>query len=222
MMTNRSPRGFVSVMHQDNLTSRRATWLPLAFLWLVSACSHVVYQPTPVVPTKSPLPYSAKVRLVNIESYLVEPGATMIADPRLENRVTGVGLPLSSSRKEWEKSVGDYLVDRKTFTYLSTDSQTDVDMSLRLNIYIDPSVQWKFNHVYVARAEAAFVNPRSGRLLNYLGYGKAAGDVSRGGAGDDRDPMNEAVQSALNDLFGKMEQDARLRDKRQAGRLARD
>ncbi len=183
----------------------------MAFLWLVSACSHVVYQPTPVVPTKSPLPYSAKVRLVNIESYVVEPGATMIADPRVENRVTGVGLPLSSNRKEWEKSVADYLADRKTFTYLSTDSQTDVDLSLRLSIYIDPGVQWKFNHMYVARAEAALVNPRSGRLLNYLGYGKAAGEVSRGGAGDDRDPMNQAVQSALNDLFGKVEQDARLR-----------
>jgi hypothetical protein len=185
---------------------------PLAgCIFLVSACSHVVYQPAPVVPTKSPLPYSAKIKLTEIESYMVEPGATMIADPRIENHVTGVSRSLDPAKKEWEKSVADYLAARKTFTYLSTDSQTDLDLSMRLDIYIDPGVLFTFNHVYIARIDAALANPRTGQTINYLGFGKSSGDVSRGGEGDDQGPINQAVQSALNDLFGKIEQDPRLR-----------
>ena len=108
------------------------------------SCSQVVYQPSPVVPTSSPLPYSATARLIEIEAYSVEPGATMVADPRIENKVTGVRLPLSKAKKEWERSIIEYLASRKTFTYLSTDSQTDLDLSMRLNIYVDPSVESQF------------------------------------------------------------------------------
>jgi hypothetical protein len=42
-------------------------------------------------------------------------------------------------------------------------------------------------------------------LSKYLGFGKAAGDD------DDQGPINVAVQGALNDLFGKIENDPRLR-----------
>ncbi|HET9313688.1 MAG TPA: hypothetical protein VFO04_06770, partial [Nitrospira sp.] len=118
--------------------------------WLLS-CSHMVYQPAPVVPTTSPLPYSSTVRLAEVEAFLVEPGATMIADPRIENKVMGVPQPLSKAKKEWERSITEYVSARKTFTYLSTDSQTDLDLTMRLNIYIDPSVASDFHRVYVAR-----------------------------------------------------------------------
>lgn len=181
---------------------------PLFFLAvLVAGCSNLVFQPTPVVPTKSPLPYSAKVKLTEIESYVVKPGATMIADPHIENHVTGVSNSLGPAKREWEKSIADYLAARKTFTYLSMDSQTDLDLSIRLNIYIDPGVLFKFNHVYLARVEVFLTNPQTGRLHTYLGMGKSTGDVVRGGKEDDQGPVNAAVQSALNDLFGKLEND---------------
>ncbi len=170
------------------------------------SCSQVVYQPSPVVPTSSPLPYSATARLIEIEAYSVEPGATMVADPRIENKVTGVRLPLSKAKKEWERSIIEYLASRKTFTYLSTDSQTDLDLSMRLNIYVDPSVESQFNRVYVARIDATLAeSPAKRPLSKYLGFGKAAGDD------DDQGPINLAVQAALNDLFGKIENDPRLR-----------
>ena len=170
------------------------------------SCSQVVYQPSPVVPTSSPLPYSATARLIEIEAYSVEPGATMVADPRIENKVTGVRLPLSKAKKEWERSIIEYLASRKTFTYLSTDSQTDLDLSMRLNIYVDPSVESQFNRVYVARIDATLAeSPAKRPLSTYLGFGKAAGDD------DDQGPINLAVQAALNDLFGKIENDPRLR-----------
>jgi hypothetical protein len=153
-----------------------------------------------------PLPYSATVRLVEIEAYSVEPGATMIADPHIENRVTGVRQPLSTARKEWERSITEYVAARKTFSYLSTDSQTDLDLSMRLNIYVDPSVMSEFDRIYVARIDATLAESSTKRPVSrYLGFGKAAGDD------DDRGPINLAVQSALNDLFGKIENDPRLR-----------
>jgi hypothetical protein len=179
--------------------------------FLVAGCSSLVFQPAPVVPTKSPLPYSAKVKLSQVEAYMVKPGATMIADPHIENHVTGVSNSIGNTKKEWEKSVADYLAARKTFTYLSTDSQTDLDLTMQLHIYIDPGVQYKFNHVYVVRIDATFTDPRTGQLNSYLGLGKSAGDVVRGGKEDDQGPINSAVQSALNDLFGKIENDLRLR-----------
>lgn len=176
-----------------------------ALLLLNFSCSQLVYQPGAVVPTTSPLPYSVTVRLSEIEAYNVEPGATMVADPRIENKVTGIAQPISKAKKEWERSITDYLAARKTFTYLSTDSQTDLDLSMRLNIYVDPSVMSDFNHVYVARIDATLAEGSSKRPLSkYIGFGKTAGE-------DDRGPINLAVQAALNDLFGKIENDQRLR-----------
>jgi hypothetical protein len=175
-------------------------------LVLSLSCSQVVYQPTAVVPTPSPLPYSATIRLTEIEAYNVEPGATMVADPRIENKVLGVRQPLSKAKQAWERSITDYLAARKTFTYLSTDSQTDLDLSMRLNIYVDPSVMSDFHRVYVARIDATLAESSSKRPLSkYIGFGKATGDD------DDQGPINLAVQAALNDLFGKIENDQRLR-----------
>jgi hypothetical protein len=197
---------------QPDHAVRRIVRLSLIALPLVlGSCSKIVFQPAPVVPTKSPLPYSAKVKLIQIDAYLVEPGATMIADPNLDNHVTGIADSLGPAKKEWEHSIMDYLAARKTFTYLSADSQTDLELAMRLNIYIDPGVQFKFNHVYVARAEATLSHPRTGGPTTYQGTGKAAGAVLRGGREDDRGPINVAVQSALNELFSKIENDPRLR-----------
>lgn len=192
---------------QPRSATVRTTLLSLLASFAVTvSCSQVVYHPSPVVPTNSPLPYSATVRLIEIEAYSVEPGATMVADPRIENKVTGVRLPLSKAKKEWERSITEYLAARKTFTYLSTDSQTDLDLSMRLNIYVDPSVESQFNRVYVARIDATLAeSPTKRPLSKYLGFGKAAGDD------DDQGPINLAVQAALNDLFGKIENDPRLR-----------
>lgn len=194
------------------LPARVFTVRPLMFMaFLVAGCSSLVFQPAPVVPTNSPLPYSAKVKLSQVEAYTVKPGATMLADPHIENHVTGVSNSLGNAKKEWEKSITDYLAARKTFTYLSMDSQTDLELTMRLHIYIDPGLLYKFNHVYIARIDATLTDPRTGKLNSYLGLGKSAGDVVRGGKEDDQGPINNAVQSALNDLSGKIENDLRPR-----------
>jgi hypothetical protein len=64
----------------------------------------------------------------------------------------------------------------------------------------------EFDRIYVARIDATLAESSTKRPVSrYLGFGKAAGDD------DDRGPINLAVQSALNDLFGKIENDPRLR-----------
>ena len=81
---------------------------PLMFMaFLVAGCSSLVFQPAPVVPTNSPLPYSAKVRLSHVEAYMVKPGATMIPDPHIENHVTGVSNSLEKAKKDWENAIAD-------------------------------------------------------------------------------------------------------------------
>lgn len=47
-------------------------------------------------------------------------------------------------------------------------------------------------------------------LVDYVGKGKAFGDVSRSGKDDDREPINWAVRAARTDLFGKLERDSRF------------
>ncbi len=179
---------------------------------LLLACSQFVYSPAPVVPTKQPLPYSAKLALAQVEAYAVKPGATMIADPALANHVTGVSDGLGSARADWEQAILRYIDARKTFVRVTTAGPSDVDLIMHVNIYIDPGVHFQFNHIYVARVDAAVSDPRTHlALLSYTGHGKAVGEVTRDGREDDQEPINHAVQMALNDLFGKMEQDSRMR-----------
>jgi len=194
------------------LCSTMRMWFFLSITMSTVSCSSVVYQPTPVVPTKYPLPFSVKVKLAQIDSYMVEPGSTMLADPAIENHVTRTSSSLDDAKKQWEKSIADYVAARKTFSYLSMDSQTDLDMTLRLNIYIDPGVLFQFNHVYIAKVDAKVIDSTSQAVLSsYQGFGKSIGEVSRGGAEDDRAPVNQAVQASLDNLLSKVENDSRLR-----------
>ncbi|MDO9116491.1 MAG: hypothetical protein Q7U39_00915 [Nitrospira sp.] len=177
----------------------------------LAACNHISLDPAPVVPTAQPLPYSARVELTEVGAYLVQPGATMIADPRLQNHVTGKLPSVDRAKPQWEQAVLEYLAARKTFRQVVTEGPADLSMTLRVLIYVDPGVSFKFNHVYVATIEGALRDPRNGRaLIEYAGKGKAIGEVSRGGTDDDRDPINRAVRAALNDLFEKLERDKRL------------
>lgn len=85
------------------------------------------------------------------------------------------------SQEQWEKAVLDYLTARQTFRKVVEDGPSDIGMILRIFVYIDPGVGFKFNHTYVARADATMIEPRTGRAVsNYAGLGKAVGPVSRG------------------------------------------
>jgi hypothetical protein len=179
--------------------------------YVLAACNHILLDPAPVVPTAQSMPYSARIELTEMGAYLVHPGATMIVDPRLQDHVTGKVPSLDRAKPQWEQSVLDYLAARKTFRQVVKEGPADLLMTLRVFVYVDPSVSFKFNHVYVAKVDGALRDPRNGRvLLEYIGKGKTVGEVSRSGKDDDKQPINRAVREAFNELFGKLERDRRL------------
>lgn len=174
----------------------------LPFSW--AACANLVYSPAPVVPTNQPLPYSATVTLAQVEAYTVRPGAIMTPDPALAHQVTSLSDSAAPSRADWEHAIVRYLEARHTFARVTPPGQADVELVMHVNVYIDPSVDDQFREVYVARVDALVTDPRTHVVyLSFTGDGKAPRH--------DRDkayqPVNQVVQAALNDLFGKMEQD---------------
>lgn len=185
----------------------RSFWLLLVGA-LLASCSNIPFNPEVVVPTRNPLPYSVKVTVSGFDSYLVEPGSSMVADPKIQNHIVTRTGSLGSKKDDWEGAILEYLAARQTFRQVTIGASADLDLTMRIIVYIDPSVQYKFNHMYVALTEASVRDPRNGRaLISYSGFGKAPGEVSRGGKGDDAMPIDRAVHASLNDLFGKMEAD---------------
>lgn len=176
-------------------------------LLLLAGCARLPFDPTPVVPGTSPLPYSAKVMVSEIGTFEVEPGASMATDPNLQNHVRRTTATLFPTKDpaDWERATVQYLTTRKTFQKVVRDGAADLDLTLQINMYIDPSVASDFSHVYIAIADATLSDPRTGRsLMTYSGFGKKAGDNK------DKAAMEQALHSALRDLFGKMENDKRL------------
>lgn len=182
----------------------------IGIVMLVVGCNEPPVRPAPVVPTKSPVPYSAQVRVLELATYLVEPGATLRPVSNLRNSVTQANAIPSLSAQAWDKSIIEYVIARQTFRRVVAEGPADVAVTLRLFIFIDPGVEYKFRHSYVVEAEALLKDFHNGTTLaTHIGYGKALGTVSRDSREDDEGPINKSVQRALNDLFGKIESDKR-------------
>lgn len=189
----------------------RHIWTLVAVGLLLTACQPPSVHLTPVIPTQHPLPYSATIRLADLSAYAVEPGATLTTDPRLQNFVSPVKSGSSLSPEQWEAAVLDYISARQTFRRVNGKAATDIVLTLHVFVYMDPGVEFKFNHTYVAKTEAVLSDPQNGRAVtHYSGLGKAIGPVSRSSPEDDQPPIEEAVRASLNDVFGKIESDARI------------
>ncbi len=180
----------------------------LASLVGTAACANMVFDSASVVPTREPLPYSARVHVTDVGSYLVEPGSTLTTDPRLRNQVLDRGpLPLAGP-DEWERAVRQYVATRQTFAKGLSKEKSDLDLRVRIFLFLDRSLSFDFDHVYVAKTEATVHDPSDGRMVAaFMGFGKAAW----AGDKDDKEPVNRAVQASLNDLFGKIEAARELR-----------
>ncbi|MGE3152992.1 MAG: hypothetical protein AB7G48_07570 [Nitrospiraceae bacterium] len=180
----------------------------------VTACNKIPFAPATVVPTKTSLPYAATVELTTIGAFLVQPGATMSPDPNLQNRITAPVPTLTNDKEAWEQALIDYVASRGTFrTLVVNQGPSNVRLAIRMLIYIDPSLGFKFNTIYVARATGTLSDAVTGRVMReYSGFGKSVGVVRRTGTDDDKAPVNQAVHSALGDLFGKLEGDRPLNE----------
>ncbi|WHZ22773.1 MAG: hypothetical protein OJF47_001885 [Nitrospira sp.] len=199
-------------MAQPSRSYRRlALRTVIGLVILATGCTKLTFHPTPVVPTKSSLPYTAQVQLTELAAHMVEPGATLLANPNLQDSVTQATSVPGLSAQEWTASITDYVAARQTFRKVVEGGRTDVIVALRIFLYIDPGLEFKFNHTYMAKTDAVLKDPHSGRILaTYTGLGKAFGLVYRGSREDDEGPINKSVQAALNDMFGKLETDKRI------------
>lgn len=174
---------------------------------LLAGCTKLPFDPTPVVPTTSPLPYSAKVKVSEVGTYEVEAGASMSPDPTLANHVLRTTPTLFPTKNpvEWERATVEYLTTRKTFQKIVQEGAADLNLTLHINMYMDPSVSSSFSHIYMVVTEATLSDPKTGRsLASYSGFGKTAGDTQ------DRSAMERALHASFRDVFGKMENDKRL------------
>ncbi|MBA5865219.1 MAG: hypothetical protein GDA67_00820 [Nitrospira sp. CR1.3] len=191
--------------------SSRPTWKAIYYgallTTILSGCAKMPFDPTPVVPANSTLPYSAKVKVSEIGTFEVEPGASMGTDPLLQSRVSRTASTLLSTNDptDWERTTVKYLATRKTFQKVVQEGAADLDLTLRINMYVDPSVASDFSYIYLAVTDATLSDPRTGRsLMRYSGFGKTPGDKK------DKAAMERAVHAAFRDLFSKMESDKRL------------
>ncbi|HSN05200.1 MAG TPA: hypothetical protein VLS44_09470 [Nitrospira sp.] len=174
---------------------------------LLAGCSRLPFDPTPVVPTTSPLPYSAKVKVSEVGTYEVTAGASMSPDPTLANHVLRTTPTLFPSKDpvEWERATVEYLTARKTFQKIVQEGAADLNLTLRINMYIDPSVSSSFSQIYLVTTDGTLSDPKTGRsLASYSGFGKTAGNSQ------DKAAMERALHASFRDLFGKMENDKRL------------
>ena len=190
---------------QSQVVKRTLSLAVLGFLFF--GCARTPFDPTPVVPTSSPLPYSAKVKVSEIGTFEVEPGSSMATDPQLQSHVsrTAPTLLSTSNPADWERATVKYLTTRKTFKQVVEEGSADLDLTLRINMFIDPSVGSGFNQVYLAITDATLSDPQTGRsFMRYSGFGRIPGDKK------DKSAMERAVHAALRDLFGKMETDKRM------------
>src|SRR5215213_4714355 len=190
--------------------TRLCRWLqPLSWnactlaVLLLAGCTKPPFDPSPVVPTTSPLPYSAKVKVSEIGRFEVDPGASLSTDPNLQNHVRRTAATRDPT--EWERATVQYLTTRKTFKRVVQEGTADLDLTLRIHLYIDPGLSRDFSHIYIAAISATLSDPQTGRsLMSYSGFGKKAGDSN------DDPAMEQALLAAYHDLFGKMEADKRL------------
>lgn len=197
--------------HRGHYCGQLAVSTVTGLVLLTAGCAKLTFHPAPVVPAKSPLPYTAQVRVTELAAHMVEPGATLLANPNLQDAVTQATAVPGLSAQEWASSITDYVAARQTFRKIVAEGRADVIVALRIFLYIDPGLEFKFNHTYVAKTDVVLKDPLSGRAFAaYTGFGKAFGLVSRGSREDDEGPINKSVQAALSDMFGKLEADKRL------------
>jgi hypothetical protein len=198
-------------MTRNDLRPRQVAWNALSSITfavlLLAGCAKLPFDPTPVVPATSPLPYSAKVKVSEIGTYEVEAGASMSPDPTLQNHVLRTAPTLFPTKDpaDWERATAEYLTTRKTFQKIVQEGVADLDLTMHINMYIDPSVSSSFSQIYLVVTDATLSDPRTGRsLVSYSGFGKTAGESQ------DKSAMERALHAAFRDLFGKMENDKRL------------
>lgn len=167
--------------------------LLLAWLWFgFSGCLHTIHvTPEPGTVAGDPIPLSLKV---DVTGFALE-GA---------DHMPGIGL-LEWTWEDFRQGVINYIEKRRSFRSVGTD-RADLTLSIKAAL----TMRSRDRYLYILRLEAALSSAKNTAIASYVVETQAAGSFARWTTAADRDPINRALQEALDELLTKIEADRRL------------
>lgn len=168
---------------------KRVLWLGLGVLLLLSACVHTIeVSPSPPSASENPIPYSVQV----VVPFLALQGA----DHR--EGVTHLEWPVS----DFKRASISYLDRRRLFREVTTDP---AELTLILKTWLFLTSRDRYH--YRLHIEADLGPPGKEPIRSYTADGEALGSSVRWVTASDLDPIQRAVQSALDELCARIEED---------------
>ncbi len=169
--------------------------LPLFFAWLslsLFGCLHTIHvTPEPKTVASDPIPLSMKV---DVTGFALE-GA---------DHMPGIGL-LEWTWQDFRQGVISYIEKRRSFRSVGTEP-ADVTLSLKAALVM----RSRDRYLYILRLEAALSSAKNPAIASYVIETRAVGSFVRWITASDRDPINRALQEALDELLTKIEADRSL------------
>jgi hypothetical protein len=161
-------------------------------LILLTGCVHRIHvNPIPSGPASTTIPKSLQI--------MVEPLALEGADHR-----PGITL-LEWPHRDLSQAIIRYARRRETFSAVFTDS---ADLTLRIATKLALADRQGRYHYHI-RMQAE-IREGNRPIKTYLAEYTSVGSLARWVTASDRDPIESALQSSLDDLFAKIETDRPL------------
>jgi hypothetical protein len=163
-------------------------WLCLGF----SGCLHTIHvTPEPGTVAGDPIPLTLKV---DVMGFALE-GA---------DHMPGIGL-LEWTWQDFRQGVINYIEKRRSFRSVGTGP---AEMTLSLKAAL--AMRSRDRYLYILRLEAALSSAKNPAIASYTVETQAAGSFARWVTASDRDPINRALQEALDELLTRIEADRHL------------
>lgn len=163
----------------------------LLLLAAVTGCAHTIHvTPLPAAPTADKIPRSVQL--------VVGPLSIVGAD-----HMPGITL-LEWSHRDLSQALRQYAERRETFSSLST-TQADLTMAIATRLSMASRERYRYRIQLQAEMREA-ARP----IKTYLAEQEAEGSRVRWVTASDRDPIERALQGALDDLFAQIEADRAL------------
>jgi hypothetical protein len=175
----------------------RATLIFLCLMGLfVSGCVHKIHVvPSPSLHTESPIPESLRVEVPSLamEGPDHMPGIALLEWPAKDLRTAAI----------------DYIHNRRTFSSVS-EEQGSLTLTIKAWLWMRSRGEYR----YTIRLESDLGPSGKPPQKSYLVQKEAVGSRVRWVTASDREPIEEAVQAALDELLLLIEEDGVLYGKR--------
>lgn len=170
---------------------RFVVWLCLLVLFPLTACVHTIHvNPLPSEPATARIPRAAQVIVgrLSIEGADHRPGITLLEWPH----------------RDLAQAIIEYVQRRETF---SSVSATPADLALSIGTKLAMKSRERYRYSIQLQAE---MRESSGPVKTYVVERDAEGSTVRWVTASDRDPIEKALQLALDDLLTQVEGDRSL------------